>query len=233
MTRGSNFRFAGCAIDLGCIAAALSMAGIWQHPGRDYPVWTTATIRLAIYWSTWILVSQRLDTYLVAASRSLGKSLRSVVETWAVTWGIAGLIDVKMLESVGTWKTLVGGLLLLTVVRVLWLKLPVAALQGWRARVLVIGTCDSARSLTVGSDARSKMNVIGFVPFPGETTDGLPHLRQLGQLDDLQQVVTGQNVDFALVCPSDQAVTGDVRSNFLSRLDAPSVYYPRTGSERR
>ncbi|MBK8095783.1 MAG: sugar transferase [Planctomycetes bacterium] len=218
MVRNQTVRVANLAVDLSCVIAALSLAGLWNDHdvfGLRHVVWT-AFARIAIYCLVWILVAHRLGTYLVPLGRNTRQATQTGAETWAVTWGLAGLIDMQLLGSpgIGVWWALATGMFLLLSARVLLARTPLGVRSGLRPRVLVIGDCASARSLTTDPATERSMDLVGYVPFPGETGNHLPHLSRVGELPQIETLLADQQVDVAMVCPSDRAVTGDVHRVF-------------------
>jgi len=231
MARPNHLRVAGFAIDLTCILAALSCAGLWA--GRQLEslamVIADATAHGLLFSTVWVLVGNRLGTYQVPVQRNCKQALRSMVEAWATTWGVAGLIAVSTLDHahLSIWLVLVYGLLLMTVARLILAKTPVAGGLG-RPRTLVVGACGSARSLSSGKDAHRNMDLVGFVPFAADDPAEMPHLPRLGSIDQLADTLLLERFDLALVCPSDQAVTREVHRVFhvCDELGLSIQYFP-------
>jgi len=216
MSRSNHIRLASFVLDLACIAGALSAAGIWagtegQPPGRNLAV---GSAHIAIFAVIWSLIASRLGIYYVPSYRNRAQSLRRATETWATTWGVAGLLTVSTIAPAHfhIWLALAVGLAGLLGVRLL-LSASRAASRG-RPRTIVLGACNSARSISSGEEAQATMEFVGAIPFSGENPQEMPHLRQLGTVADLPQILREEPIDLALVCPSDRAVTGEVHKVF-------------------
>jgi len=229
--RPQHLRVASVSIDLVAIFAALSLAGIWS--GRELQ--SVQEIGLAIgahgllFGTVWVLVTARLGTYRVPLRGRTGAAVRSVVEAWATTWGLAGLLDITLLQHqpFEIWWALAFGLVLLVAVRLMLRNSALAAGTG-RPRTLVVGACHSAFSLTASKAAQRDMEFVGFVPFSGELAEEMPHLLKLGNIGALQQTLVDERIDLALVCPSDHAITGEVHAVFESCDDIglSAQYFP-------
>jgi exopolysaccharide biosynthesis polyprenyl glycosylphosphotransferase len=85
-----------------------------------------------------------------------------------------------------------------------------------RLRALVVGTSSLAKSLR---DRRSggSLEVVGIVPFTNEV--GTQSFRRLGDVQDLARILRDERVDVAVVSPSDEAITGEVRAAFRACTD--------------
>jgi exopolysaccharide biosynthesis polyprenyl glycosylphosphotransferase len=192
-------------LDLLCAASALLACGLPSQSGAE------VVARTALYLLVWVLVAERLGTYLVPLRHSPVAVVRAALETWGVTAAIAGLVDVTVLDTPGAtvWRVVVTGALLLVIQRLLVLRTPLRHAGLSRPRVLLVGSGDGTARLT-DRDGPAEVDVRGFVPFPGEAEavgTGLPHL---GAIDRLEQVLLEHRIDLALVCPSDRAVMRDV-----------------------
>ncbi|MBL8730675.1 MAG: exopolysaccharide biosynthesis polyprenyl glycosylphosphotransferase [Planctomycetes bacterium] len=218
MSRSNLFRLVGFLLDFACILAALSLGGIWRTDTAAPPQQglIQATVHVALFAGIWQLVASRLGLDLVPLRRNRRLALRRVAETWATTWGVGGLLSVSLFQHLhlNVWLVLVVGLVLLAGYRLI-LSATTLGLANSRPRTLVVGACASARSLSVGDDARETMEILGFVPFPGEEAAEMSHLPRLASsTESLQSLLRDHRVDLALVSPSDRAVTGDVHRVF-------------------
>ncbi|MCA8951660.1 MAG: sugar transferase [Planctomycetes bacterium] len=212
-------RLTGLALDVGCLAAALFAAGAWS-PRVGNTAWQTTYEGLAhvlLFATVWTFCSSRLGTYTVSVRRDPERAFRSLLEAWPTTWGVAGLIAVTTLQHphLSIWLTLVYGLALLAVARLVLLGAPTGAIGG-RRRALVVGASRSARALSAGKHTHRDMEFVGFVPFAGDDQSAMPHLEQVGSLADLEDTLARHRCDIALVCPTEQSVTGDVHRVFRS-----------------
>ncbi|MEO6595469.1 MAG: sugar transferase, partial [Planctomycetota bacterium] len=169
----------------------------------------------AIFGVVWALIANRLGTYKVPANRNRDLALRRVAETWAATWGVAGLLAISAMDhpNLDIWIVLAAGWLLLSLSRLLFSANPLSAQSG-RPRTIVVGACASARGLSSGRDAQACMEFVGTVPFSGEDSAAMPHLERLGPINDLPATLRDHRIELALVSPSDKAVTGEVRRVF-------------------
>ncbi len=219
------------AIDLTSILVAISCAGAWA--GREgqqaWQTWADAGLHFAMLGVVWVLVSNRLGIYQIPVHRNLGSAFRSTAKAWATTWGIGGLLAVSILAHphLNIWLVLITGLLLMTLTRLCLAKTALAQGSG-RLRTLVVGACNSARTLTSSKDAQRSMDMVGFVTFKGEEPSEMPHLTNVGTTDQLDQTIIAQRIDLALVCPSDRAVTGEVHRVFhtCDELGLSIQYFP-------
>lgn len=196
--------------DLSCASAAVVAGG---HLAADG---VTATARFAVYLLTWVIMAERLGAYLVPFHRSPVAVVRAALETWGITVGIAGLIDVSAFDTPSSvvWQVLLTGSLLFVIQRLLLVRTPLGFASHVRPRVLLVGACDNAAGLTGDRHARRSLDLRGFVPFPGEQTSAISELPHLGELAQVEKVMAEHRIDLALVCPSDQAVMGDVHKVF-------------------
>jgi exopolysaccharide biosynthesis polyprenyl glycosylphosphotransferase len=218
MFRGTPHRLGALFADLAAVVGALALATAWaSHSWSLYPAvsgqWPLdALLRLGIFAATWVFVAGRLGTYTPAANSSPGAALRSVLEAWATTWGIGGLIDVSVLSGLNVWGSLLAGTALLLLRRLIVFKPSLLAAASNRSRMLVVGACPSLR--TLGLMHNADVDLVGVVPLPGESTSSVAHLQPVGRIDELSEVLARHEVDVALICPSDQALTGDVHKVF-------------------
>ena len=231
MPRSKHLLTANVAIDLVTILSALSCAGIWTGRADQTPWRVAADVaaHAVVFGSVWLLATSRLGTYKVPVQRNRGQALRRMVEAWATTWGVAGLLTVSILghSNLDIWMVLLVGLLAMTTTRLILAKTPLARGTG-RLRTLVIGSCGSARSLTSAQDTQHEVELVGFVPFAGEDPSEMPHLQQVGSIDTLAETLFEQRADLAMVCPSERAVTGEVHRVFhaCDELGMSIQYFP-------
>jgi exopolysaccharide biosynthesis polyprenyl glycosylphosphotransferase len=191
------------------------------------PGWS-ATASAAIHLALWGIISTRVGAYLVAANQNLRYALGRMFETWAATWGVAGLLSATAGwgSASSAWWTLLFGTIGLALVRMGIAASPWGSAT-MRPRAVVIGSCPSARSVS-NSRAAGGMDLVGLVPFTNEDDAAMPHLRPLGQLRDLADIVRKHEVDVAIISPSDVAITGEVRNavRACSDLGVGVRYFP-------
>lgn len=211
--------------------AALSVAGLWTRvPGAplEETLWTSAAL-FGLFAASWVLVARRLGVHVVSPSRDLTRSTLRTMEAWAATWGLAGLltVTVAVTDAFYVWDALVVGAALLAL-----LRLTASFSEGIevtdRVRAVVIGSCASARALTATKDAQDAFLLCGFVPFAKEDPRQMPHLRHLGSLAELSELIRKNDIDAAIVSPSDDAVTGEVHQvmDACESLGLQTQYYP-------
>jgi len=224
---------------LGCDLASVAVAlVVCSWPALASAGMDTATLgRIALYACTWIVLAQRLGTYLVPFHGSSLAVVRAAAEAWIITAGIAGLADVILLgtPAATVWRVAGSGLLLLLIARVTQLRCYIGKASYRRPRVLLIGSGSQAASLAADQDRTDDRNrgldLSGYVPFPDEPIRALPQLRCLGQLDRLQEVLIEHRIDLALVCPAEQASSRDIdevfrvcdRTRLSARLLPPAL----------
>ncbi len=232
MPRSNHFRVAGFLLDLACILGALTLGGVWRTAQAASPLQglIQASIHTAVFVAVWQLVANRLGLHVLPVRRNKGLALRRVIESWATTWGVGGLVSVSLFEHLhmNVWTVLFAGIVLLAGYRLALAATPLG-LTVSRPRTLVVGACASARSLSAGEDARDAMEIVGFVPFPGEESAEMSHLPRLANTtEDLQSALRDHQIDLAMVSPSDRAVTGDVHRVFRScdELGLGVQYFP-------
>jgi exopolysaccharide biosynthesis polyprenyl glycosylphosphotransferase len=217
------------AIDLACVALALSAAGLWRSPTGTEASTVAQLVVLGLFLGTWTIVAHRLRTHGVAPGRNLARALRRGVETWAATWGLAGLLAISSIDDLGLdiWQTLVFGAAAIVFVRLVATLTPFGFATD-RPRAVVVGACASARALTSSREIEESLDVVGFLPFAGEDAEWMPHLRQLGTAENAAKVLVDEGIDVALVSPSDRAVTGDVHKVFFTcdELGLQTQYFP-------
>ena len=217
--------------DLLSILAALSVAGIWSgHAAASaVEVATYVTALMGMFGAVWLIISRRLGANSVPPSRNLSLSLRRTIESWAATWGIAGLLSVSTIANAefSIWVALVAGLAILTLTRFA-MSFSQLGVASDRPRAVVIGACASARALTSTRDAQETVELVGFVPFTSEDASSMPHLPELASLPNLADTLRYHDVDVAFVSPSDQAVTGEVHQviDTCEKLGLQTQYFP-------
>ncbi|MCB9878036.1 MAG: sugar transferase [Planctomycetes bacterium] len=230
MIRPLSRRLATHVVDQLCILAALSVAGLWS--GHDGGMIITAAAILAVagtFGVVWSMIARRLGAHSIPPSRNLALSLRRTLEAWAATWGLAGMLAVTVVAptDLRIWLVLLLGAGLLGLARVL-MSFSTAGLVHDRLRTIVVGACPSARALTSTKEAREALEFIGFVPLTNEDPSSMPHLPQLGTIDNLPEVLRLNEIDVTCVSPSDQALTGEVHRaiNASERLGLQTQYFP-------
>lgn len=230
MSRATRQRLNTTA-ELACLLAALSAAGLWTRvPDAAWTdtIWTSLAL-LCVFAGCWVATARRLGAHSVSPSRNLAWSLLRTMEAWLTTWGVAGLITVTVAATANfhVWIALFVGAALLALLR-LAASFSEGADFAARVRTIVVGSCASARALTSTKDAQSAFTLCGFVPFAKEDPRQMPHLRHLGSLDELAQLIRDNQIDAAIVSPSDNAVTGEVHQvmDVCEALDLQTQYYP-------
>ncbi|MCK5944807.1 MAG: sugar transferase [Planctomycetes bacterium] len=214
-----------------CILAALSAAGAWHGSayGSTAELCGTVLALWGLFGGAWLLIARRLGAHSVPSNRNLTLSLRRTLESWAATWGIAGLFVVTTIAPahLQIWMVLVVGAALLAFLR-LATSFSVAGDTTDRLRAIVIGSCPSARALTSTRDAAEAFEFLGFVPFTNEDPHNMPHLPKLGQVADLADKLREHEIDAAFVSPSDDAITGEVHlaMDTCESLGLQTQYFP-------
>jgi exopolysaccharide biosynthesis polyprenyl glycosylphosphotransferase len=213
------------ALDCLGILVALGVGGSWVAAPLALP--HVAAIA-AIFVVSWLVVANRIGAYRVAPSRNLAVALRRGLEAWGATWGIAGVLALSIFASTpfSVWLVLVVGAGILALARVAMSIAPIPHPSG-QIKAVVVGSCASARSISQAAPAID-MEVLGMVPFTGEDPTAMPHLRSLGGIGDLKEILRREQPDLVMLSPSDEAVTGDVRSVFRTCNDhgLPVQYFP-------
>lgn len=221
-------------VDMLCILAALCGAAMWTgaaHFGAGLlERGATIVAQWAVFGVVWLLTSQRLGATIVAPGRNLAFSLRRTLESWAATWGIGGLLVISLWSTAAMeiiWPVLLLGAALLACFR-LTLFYTSGDVRGTRVRAVVLGSCPSARALSSSRDVSTATEMLGFVPFTNEDPRNMPHLRQLGAIDDLSATLRSNDVDVAFVSPSDDAITGEVHRaiDTCEHLGLQTQYFP-------
>jgi exopolysaccharide biosynthesis polyprenyl glycosylphosphotransferase len=200
-------------LDLACILAALSAAGLWRNLNTS-TTWGTLepVAHVGVFWLIWMLVADRLALDAIPLRGNRTAALRRAAETWATTWGIGGLSSIGLPghPPIEVWTLLGVGLLLLAGYR-LAIAGTSLGLSTDRPRTLVIGACAGARSLTASGRALSGMDFVGFVGIPGEEEKDMTHLPHLGSANaDLPAMLQRHRIDLALVSPADETKNGEV-----------------------
>ena len=215
----------------GCIVAAVAAALLVDRP--DAPVSlgeVVATLAIVLCFGlTWSIIARRIGSRAISPRRNLSMAVMRTTEAWIATWGLAGLLAVTTVAPAGfnAWIALpIGGACLLG----LQLVSSVSGLGRSANRVptIVIGSCTSTRALTSTVDAREAFSYCGFVPFANEDVRQMPHLRRLGQISDLAKLIRENDVEAAIVSPSDHAITGEVHNaiDTCEALGLQTQYFP-------
>lgn len=165
----------------------------------------------------WLFAAHHIGVYRVPPADDLGQALRRALDAWLVTWGLGGLVALTLIppNHLSVWPLLGAGCLAMPMVRLL------AAVTRWgdddaRLRTLVVGTSTVAKSLRDRRQGAS-LDVVGIVPFTNETPTQT--FRFAGPVQDLPRILREQQVDVAVVSPSDAAITGEVRAAFRACAD--------------
>lgn len=212
-------------VDAGAVyAIAWTLGGASAEAGAGAWLFATAP---AAYALVWLLVAQHIGVYRAAPRHSLGLALRRTFDAWIATWGIGGLLALSTMPPAGiaVWSMLGLGLAVTLSLRCL-----AAAAPWWdddaRLRTVVVGSSPSARSLR-RRQHESGFHVVGLVPFANEAPS--EPLRPLGSVADLPRILREERIDVAVVSPSDEAVTGEVRAAFRACTDSGVTvhYFPK------
>jgi len=214
-----------------CIFAAI-LAGLYG--ASDGLVFDTSTggklaAIVAAFLGAWHVISRRFGARAVSPRRNLAVAVRRSLEAWLVTCGLMGFLVITTVVPVGfnAWITLAvgaGGLAFLQLVSSVSQLVP-----GYtRVSTLVIGSCPSTRALTASQDAHDAFRYCGFLPFANEDPRQMPHLRCLGEIQDLAEVISTHEVRAAIVSPSDSAITGEVHRaiDTCESLGLQTHYFP-------
>ncbi|MFY9342334.1 MAG: sugar transferase [Planctomycetota bacterium] len=210
----SLHRLYGTAFDLAGIVAALAAAGLLVPQTEGVAGWLAHGAVAVAYVVVWSIVTTRIGVHRVAPGRNLGIAVRRALEAWAATWGVGGVLLLSLVPCtpIEVWLLLAAGAVFLTAIRFALAVTPWGD-SSLRARAIVIGSCPSAQALA-SSQPVGELDLVGVVPFTNEDSAALPELRHLGTATELPAILRQHEVDLALVSPSDQAVTGDVRAAF-------------------
>ena len=214
-----------------CILAALSAAGAWSRtPSYQSIGFPYGSLTLISFFSiSWLFIARRFSAHSVSPSRDLKFSVMRTAEAWATTWGLAGLMSVTTVAppTFDIWLALVVGGALLTLLR-LATSFSEADHHSGRVRTIVIGSCPSARALTSTAEADQTFRLCGFVAFANEDPRQMPHLRELGTVNNLADLIKANEISAAIVSPSDDAVTGEVHQvmNTCETLGLQTQYFP-------
>lgn len=226
----STRRLSTTAVELLCILAALSCAGLWADSGAGSASSTPKAMGLwAVFSVVWMLIGRRLSVNLVPPSRNLIISLKRTAEAWAATWAIAGILTITTLQpsNLNIWYVLFAGFCFLTFARLVPASSP-AGIPANRLRAIVIGCCPSAHNLSSTKDATKAIDFVGFIPFADENPQDMPHLTHLGDLSTLTQTLRQNEIDIAFVSPSKAAITGEVHQSIetCEELGLQTQYFP-------
>ena len=217
--------------ELLCILIALSAGGMWS--ASSYATageFALSVVTLcALFLGGWLVIARRLGARVVSPSRNLAYALMRTMESWATTWGLAGLLAVSTVTppTFAIWRLFLVGALLLAFLRLVTSFSP-AGRSADRLRTIVIGSCPSARALTSTREASEAFKLCGFVPFAHEDPRQMPHLRKLGQVPSLAALIREHRIDAAIVSPSDDAITGEVHKvmDTCEALGLQTQYFP-------
>lgn len=220
----SLHRLLGTATDLAAILVALSASGLLPPGNGGDPVhWCV----LALIPVVWLLAAERIGVHRVPPGRNLLTALRRSMEAWAATWGVGGVLLLSLAHSPtsSVWLLLAIGAGLLAGTRMALAIAP--RTQAGGSRAIVVGSCPSAQSLANKQRAEG-LELVGFVPFAGESSSEMPNLHPLGSIAELTTILQKYDIGAAFVSPSDHAVTGEVRSAFRACNDLGLVvhYFP-------
>ncbi len=223
-------RLANTMAELLCILAALSCAGVWTADARPTEHMIVEAIGLwTVFGVIWLLIGRRLGVNLIPPNRNLALSLKRTAESWAATWGIAGVLTISTVDlpNLSIWLVLLSGLALLSLVRLVASFSSIGQATG-RMRAIVVGACPSARALSSTRDVTEAVDFIGFVPFTHENAQTMPHLTKLGPVADLTETLRNNGIDIAFVSPSNDAITGEVHQaiNTCEGLGLQTQYFP-------
>ena len=184
----------------------------------------------AVFGVIWLVIVRRLGVNLIPSNRSLPLSLKRTAESWAATWGIAGMLTVSTVDlpNLNIWLVLIIGLALLSFIRLAMSFTSNGGQGAGRLRAIVVGACPSARALSSTRDITEAVDFIGFVPFTHENAQTMPHLAKLSLVADLTETLRDNGIDIAFVSPSDDAITGEVHQaiNTCEGLGLQTQYFP-------
>lgn len=205
------------ALDATVLAAVVwSLDATWRWHGSWLAVAEAATTPV-MFAAVWLFAASHIGVYRVPPRQDLRLALRRTLDAWLATWGLGGLVALTLMPAnqLAVWPLLGAGLVAMALLRLLGLVAP-----WWdddaRLRALVVGTSSLAKSLR---DRRSggSLEVVGIVPFTNEV--GTQSFRRLGAVQDLPRILRDERVDVAVVSPSDEAITGEVRAAFRACTD--------------
>lgn len=179
--------------------------------------------------ATWTLITRRISAHAISPRRNLFIAVIRTMEAWIATWGLAGLLCINTIAPAGfdAWAALLVGAVSLTFLQLIS-SVSGLSRSAQRVSTIVIGSCPSTRALTSTRDAREAFSYCGFIPFANEDPQQMPHLRRLGEVQHLPQLLRTYDVEAAIVCPSDDAITGEVHSviDTCESQGLQTQYYP-------
>lgn len=221
----STRRLASTTIELLCILAALSCAGLWTDIDTDDNSTVAAMGIWSIFGAIWILIGQRIDSRFSSPSPRPPISSSRITVAWTATWAIASILAIAAFpwSNLSFWLVLFTGLACLIFVRLLSSNAPTDHL-----RAIIIGSCPSARALSTPRGAVEPIDFVGFVPFSNENPQSMPHLTCLGGTSTLAATLQKNEIDIAFVSPSEDAITDEVHTSIdtCEGLKLQTQYFP-------
>jgi exopolysaccharide biosynthesis polyprenyl glycosylphosphotransferase len=216
-TFSGTIRFA----DLGLFVGAAILSARWRPeasvPGLDP---ATIAIQIAFLVVAWLAVSSRLGVYQSRRTEDLGREIESIAEATLLALGVASLAALVVSGRV-YWQPLWAGLLTFAflaveraIIRALLRGLRV---RGYNYRYAILVGAGRSAAVLAGTLQRSRhygLRLLGQVGLPGETSAAVPGVRDLSAIGDLRRILSEFAVDVVVLCPSQQARSGDILEVF-------------------
>ncbi len=209
--------------DLALIALAF-LAGTYFDRDLALPPtgegWAYLILQVASLWTCWLFLSHRLHLYQSRRTQDLVQESNALLETWSLSLALGTLICMML-----PWELLFSPLptFLTGLVLIIGCRYPIRLLlRTMRARgrnyrqTLFVGRGATAKFL-----ARDLLNnphygivILGSVTFPGENGAPVDGVQDLGDLSQLQDILTDTTVDYLIIAPPANARSKDVQKVF-------------------
>lgn len=179
-----------------------------------------AVIQSALLFVCWFVLGERLDLYQSRRTENLYRELQSLGEAAVLCIGLVTILALAIHGELffhpvaATFFACCGIAFERTVVRGLLRGL---RLRGYNFRYAVIVGCGKSAAVlakTLRSHPQYGVRLLGGLRLPGES-DALPQaVRDLGEVGTLRDVLSEFAVDQVLLCPSQDARSGDLLETF-------------------
>jgi exopolysaccharide biosynthesis polyprenyl glycosylphosphotransferase len=213
--------FAGTifAIDLVLVTASALASRLLPLSGAELgrvDVWAVVLVT-CMSSLTWMLTAVSLDLYHSRRTETQLKELGLLLQALLFTIGMGTIAQLVVLGHIVAeplaWLILaISGIFVLRVIVRSVLRL--LRIRGFNYRqVLVVGygTAGQVISETIRHNSHYGLRVFGAIPFDGEDREPPGDLRELGGFDQLEKVLHEYTVDAVLLCPSSQAISGQIQ----------------------
>lgn len=209
--------------DLVLIAVAFQ-AGNYLDWSRSVSVSGAAGIeswgQIAALWTCWLFLSHRLNLYQSRRTQDLVQESQALFETWLLSLALGTLICLMLPGPLlfSPLATLLTGLVLIIGCRYpirLFLRTVRAHGQNYR-QTLFVGSGATAKFLArdLLDNPHYGIKIFGSVSFPGEKETPVVGVPQLGDLSQLQSILTDATIDYLIIAPSANARSSDVQEVF-------------------